>query len=62
MPAIRLDQPGCEPGGVGADAELLDQHHGVARRVVGQYCRRFAAIDQLPGHDLGPATFEALVA
>ena len=57
-----LDHPGSEPGGVGADAELLDQHHPIARRVVGQDHGGVAALEQLARHDLGPAAAEAPVA
>ncbi|MOA06292.1 hypothetical protein D3C78_1259230 [compost metagenome] len=43
----QLQQPGIHPGLQRADTELLDQHHLVALRVVGQDANRIVAHEQL---------------
>ncbi len=48
-----LDQPRFRiAGGVGAGPELLDQHHLIARRIVGQDADGMAALEDL-ARDLG---------
>ncbi len=54
-PLVAVAEPGgqfhehrIDAGGEGGEAELLDQHHRVGARVVGQERRRPAAAPQLP--------------
>ncbi len=53
--------PGMASGGIGAGAELPDQQHLVAHRVVGQDARRHAGLEDLPADHLALAALEQRV-
>src|SRR5690606_30298202 len=60
-PGDHLDEPGLQPGGIGARPELLNEDHRVALGIVEQYSRGMAALEDLSGHLLGPAAVELAV-
>src|SRR6185369_5920711 len=57
-----FDLPGRESGHHCADAELLDQDHGIGARVVGQDRYRMAAFEHLALDFAAPAAGEKAVA
>src|SRR3546814_11158126 len=61
-PGDHLDEPGIDTGRVGAGAELLDEHHRIARGIVKQHGGRVATLEDLAGHLVGPAAVELAMA
>src|SRR5690606_7252748 len=61
QPSDQFQQPGVGAFLHGADAELFDQHHGVALRVVGQHADRIVAHEQLAAQARAHAAVELTV-
>ncbi|MNC49636.1 hypothetical protein D3C75_988270 [compost metagenome] len=62
QPGHQLQQPGVRALVQRADAELLDQHHRIAQRIVGQHADRIVADEQLAADHRSHAASEQLVA